>query len=186
MTFLDFPESSSPSRKILKSTSVKPPAERILTRVPPKIEPIRSEVLSRVAAFLPQLAASNRAILQRKPEDINIEMLKGDESEVIEMKLGLGVFEEKISKESQSDTSSDSDEMINEQTVTKRKILVLPSEIRAAAQSDSNTIDPFERVINSLLFFDGSTDEEADSDPESVSSASTSVSDEEMEVLDFE
>ena len=203
MTFLDFPESSSPSLKtdkLLKSagrngnTSIKPSAERILNRVPPKIELIRSEVLSRAAAFLPQMAASNRAILQMNPEEINIEMLKGDETEVIEMKLGLGVFEEKKSEGScSSDTSSDSDETTV--TVTgsngKRKILVLPSEIHAAVQSESNKIDPFERVINSLLLFDGSTDEEVDEgeadDGEAHSDYdSVSGSDEDMEVLDFE
>lgn len=204
MTFLDFPESSSsPSLKtdkLLKSAginekeSTKPPAERILQRVPPKIELIRSEVLSRAAAFLPQLAASNRAILQRNPEEINIEMLKGDETEVIEMKLGLGVFEEKKSEGSSfsSDTSSDSDEATTVTLRGKRKILVLPSEISAAAQSESNKIDPFERVINSLLLFDGSTEEEEtdeegeadegdDSDNDCVSGP-----DEDMEVLDFE
>lgn len=188
MTFLDFPE-SPPHKKLLKSA--KPPAEQILNRVPPKIEPMRSEVLSRAAAFLPQLAASNRVILQKKPEDVNIEMLKGDESEVIEMKLGLGVFEEKKkSDESQSETSSDSEDLTrttDEQKDRKRKILVLPSEIRAAAQEESNKIDPFERVINSLLLFDGSTDEEAeDEEEEDISSDYSSDPDEDMEVLDFE
>lgn len=195
MTFLDFPESTSPHKNILKSTKTKQPpaaaAEQILNRIPPKIEPMRSEVLSRAAAFLPQLAASNRAILQKKPEDVNIEMLKGDESEVIEMKLGLGVFEEKKKSESETSSSSDSEDSTmtsttDEQKDKKRKILVLPSEIRAAAQSETNKIDPFERVINSLLLFDGSTDEESDESDGDVSSDYSSDSDEDMEVLEFE
>ena len=199
MTFLDFPESSTTKTdKLLKSavenekSPTKQPAAQILSRVPPKIEPIRSEVLSRAAAFLPQLAASNRAILQRNPEEINIEMLKGDETEVIEMKLGLGVFEEKKKKSSESDESSsdsdssseDSEEMTEDKT-GKRKIIVLPSEIRAAAQSESNRIDPFERVINSLLLFDGSTDE-GEAEEVEEQSADDEDEDEDMEVLDFE
>lgn len=192
MTFLDFPESTSPHKNILKSTKTKQPpaaaAEQILNRVPPKIEPMRSEVLSRAAAFIPQLAASNRAILQKKPEDVNIEMLKGDESEVIEMKLGLGIFEEKKKLVNETSSSSDSEDLTSktdEQKDKKRKIMVLPSEIRAAAQSETNKIDPFERVINSLLLFDGSTDEESDGD-EDVSSDYSSNSDEDMEVLEIE
>lgn len=192
MTFLDFPESTSPHKNILKSTKTKQPpaaaAEQILNRVPPKIEPMRSEVLSRAAAFIPQLAASNRAILQKKPEDVNIEMLKGDESEVIEMKLGLGIFEEKKKSVNETSSSSDSEDLTSktdEQKDKKRKIMVLPSEIRAAAQSETNKIDPFERVINSLLLFDGSTDEESDGD-EDVSSDYSSNSDEDMEVLEIE
>lgn len=141
---------------------------------------MRSEVLSRAAAFLPQLAASNRAILQKRPEDVNIESLKGDEREIIEMKLGLGVFEEKRTSTSSSDESSSSDS--DNMTDGKKRILVLPSEIRAAAQAESSKIDPFERVINSLLLFDGSSDEEEDAE----SAESDSESDENMEILDFE
>ena len=204
MNFLDFPtdsptsheKSKNPTDKLLnppKRFTASPPstsistAERILNRVPPKIEAMKSsEVLSRVAAFLPQLAASNQKILQKRPEDVNIEILNGQEREIIEMKLGLGVFEEKRQSENDSENGSendsenenenesdhdldlDLDQHLNQTTTTftdkrkkeRRKILVLPSELRAAALKEKDEMDPFEKVINSLLLFDGSTDDE--------------------------
>lgn len=162
MTFLDFPP--EPNKKPTKSSNLtnintpSAPADRILNRVPPKIETVRSsDVLSRAAAFLPQLAASNRAILLKRPEDVNIEVLNEQADQVIEMKLGLGVFEEKRSD------SEDSSEDSEDETGQSKKIFVLPSELRAAAaaaSSENGKMDPFERVINSLLLFDSSTEEE--------------------------
>ena len=161
------------------------PAQRLLKRVPPKITPIpSSDLLSRVAAFLPQLAASNKNILQKRPEEVNIEVLEGNESEIIEMRLGLGLLEEKgmnmnikmnsyipNSNSNETDESSNanessstsSDEVSDEDDEYKnKKIFVLPSEIRAAAAKSKNQMDPFERIINSLLLFDGSSEDEED------------------------
>lgn len=125
-------------------------ASRLLSRVPPKIEAVpTSDLLSRVAAFLPQLAASNRQILQKNPEDVNIEVLNGVEGdEVIEMRLGLGVLEE---QEKQSDNSDDSED-------SKSKILVLPSELSKGEEVVVN--DPFEKVIKSLLLFESESENE--------------------------
>lgn len=190
MTFLDFPpETSKKASKSANLTNINPsaapvtsPADRILNRVPPKIEALKSsEVLSRVAAFLPQLAASNRAILQKRPEDVNIEVLNEAADQVIEMKLGLGVFEEKRSEG--EDSSEDSD---NDQVGGQKKIFVLPSELRAAASAAASSgnngkMDPFERVINSLLLFDSSTD-----DDEEMSEATESSEASETNVLEFE
>ena len=170
MSFLEFPDEKEKKKKKInlkleKGTGTgkndhkiktKPTAETSLNRVPPKIEPIKSsELLSRAAAFLPQLAASNRAILQKRPEDVNIEMLSGREEQVIEMKLGLGVLEE---RQEGSDESSDTE------TDETGKILVLPSELRAAAKeaTERNRSDPFEKIINSLLLF--ATDDEENED----------------------
>lgn len=192
MTFLDFPpETSKKASKSANLTNINPsaapvtsPADRILNRVPPKIEAIKSsEVLSRVAAFLPQLAASNRAILQKRPEDVNIEVLNEEADQVIEMKLGLGVFEEKRSESEDSSEDSD-DDQVGGQKKTK-KIFVLPSELRAAASaaasSENGKMDPFERVINSLLLFDSSTDDDEEmSEPAETSESS------ETNVLEFE
>lgn len=164
MTFLEFsndPESNKSTdnknknkHKLLitedatKYTESHKPVNRILSRVPPKIEPIKSsELLHRVASFLPQLAASNRAILQKRPEDVDIENLTGAEGEVIEMKLGLGVFEEKKQRDMKESDDSDSSD------TEDGKILILPSELKAAAERANCEMDPFERVINSLLLF---------------------------------
>lgn len=222
MTFLDFPStsqssSSSAKEQLLKSASNTPanpnPSERILNRAPPKIGAVgSSEVLSRVAAFLPQLAASNRAILEKKPEEVNIEVLSGREQEVIEMKLGLGVFEEQKQKQKQkqkqsekefsgtdsSDSDSSDSDTESDGTDKRKKIMILPSEIRAAA-AKADTNDPFEKVINSLLFFDGSTDDESEEESETSEcstidedmendsgSDSGSDSGESMQILDFE
>lgn len=162
MTFLDFPTEGTKNASTNLATTVtasKTPANRILNRVPPRIEPIKSsEVLSRAAAFLPQLAASNRAILQKRPDDVNIEILNGQEAEVIEMKLGLGVFEERRSAESSSSSSDSSDDDTDDHQSSKKKIMILPSELRrAAAAAKSEENDPFEKVINSLLLFDSET-----------------------------
>ncbi|KAI0644038.1 hypothetical protein C8Q79DRAFT_974005 [Trametes meyenii] len=54
------------------------------------------ELLSRVQAFLPQLAASNAELARRAredPESVDIENLGADEQQYIEMNLGLGVFD---------------------------------------------------------------------------------------------
>lgn len=195
MTFLNF-SSESKRDKVLKyttttstNTSKLTPSERILNRVPPKIEAIKcSDVLSRAAAFLPQLAASNRAILEKKPDEINIEVLNGEEEEIIEMKLGLGVFEERKgrrsrpeddSKQTNDTESSSEDESSSDDSCKSRKIMILPSELRAAAASKSNqSSDPYENIIKSLLFFDDSEEE---------STTTTAAGDDEsMEILEFE
>ncbi|KAM5543866.1 hypothetical protein V8D89_002483 [Ganoderma adspersum] len=54
------------------------------------------ELLSRVQAFLPELAASNADLLRRANEDpnsVDIENVDDDQAQYIEMNLGLGVFE---------------------------------------------------------------------------------------------
>ncbi|TBU28195.1 hypothetical protein BD311DRAFT_758991 [Dichomitus squalens] len=54
------------------------------------------ELLSRVQAFLPELAASNAELLRRAKEDpdsVDIEKFSEDQAQYIEMNLGLGVFE---------------------------------------------------------------------------------------------
>ncbi|KAL4250262.1 hypothetical protein ABKN59_003104 [Abortiporus biennis] len=56
-----------------------------------------SELLSRVQAFLPELAASNVALARRAQEDpssVDIEEL-GETQQYIQMNLGLGVFEQR-------------------------------------------------------------------------------------------
>lgn len=184
MAFLEFPDAEQKKSKIFHSKKVdtttkttKGNAEKILNRVPPKIESIKSsEVLSRAAAFLPQLAASNRAILQKRPEDVNIEVLNGQEGEVIEMKLGLGVFEEKTRGDSEGSVTDETDSSDTEsESFNDKKILILPSEIRAAAAAQSKgEPDPFEKIINSLLFF--ATDDESEEVEQDE--------DEEMNVLD--
>ncbi|KAI0683509.1 hypothetical protein C8Q76DRAFT_317690 [Earliella scabrosa] len=54
------------------------------------------ELLSRIQAFLPELAASNAELLRRAKEDpssIDIENIDADEQQYIEMNLGVGVFD---------------------------------------------------------------------------------------------
>ncbi|KAG8218912.1 hypothetical protein J3R82DRAFT_4595 [Butyriboletus roseoflavus] len=53
------------------------------------------ELLARIKAFLPAISASNEALSQQKPEDVDIENVAEDEEQYIEMNLGLGVLEAK-------------------------------------------------------------------------------------------
>ncbi|KAH9936822.1 uncharacterized protein BXZ73DRAFT_14376, partial [Epithele typhae] len=57
-----------------------------------------SELLARVQAFLPELAAANVDLLRRAREDpgsVDIESLEPSQHGYIEMNLGLGVFEQR-------------------------------------------------------------------------------------------
>lgn len=163
MTFLEFEHDQNKNKNKKRNTMKEftddstTTASRLLSRVPPKIEAVpTSDLLSRVAAFLPQLAASNRQILQKNPEDVNIEVLNGVEGdEVIEMRLGLGVLEE---QETQSDDSDDSED-------SKSKILVLPSEL-SKEEEVVVVNDPFEKVIKSLLLFESDDDDDDEDEDE--------------------
>ncbi|OCH92446.1 hypothetical protein OBBRIDRAFT_791325 [Obba rivulosa] len=71
-----------------------------------------SELLARVQAFLPQLAASNAELSRRAQEDphsVDIENVDDDE-QVIEMSLGLGVLEAKREGVQSSDEDGSADE----------------------------------------------------------------------------
>ncbi|KAH9896506.1 hypothetical protein C8Q73DRAFT_780236 [Cubamyces lactineus] len=95
------------------------------------------ELLSRVQAFLPELAASNAELLRRareNPESVDIENIDEDQDQYIEMNLGLGVFDHRgnlppgvpvtevdldahmNSVDTSSDSDSDSDEDSSEQS----------------------------------------------------------------------
>ncbi|KAJ7033693.1 hypothetical protein C8F04DRAFT_1103847 [Mycena alexandri] len=67
-----------------------------------------NELLARVQAFLPQMEASNAALAEKvsvDPRSVDIENVEGDQ-EVVQMKLGLGVFEDRTGREG-SDSESD-------------------------------------------------------------------------------
>ncbi|KAH9040277.1 hypothetical protein EDB83DRAFT_2411068 [Lactarius deliciosus] len=72
-----------------------------------------TELLSRVQQFLPQLEQSNAELAHRDPQSIDIEHIEETDERVIQMNLGLGVFEQRragaSSAESGSDTTSESD-----------------------------------------------------------------------------
>ncbi|KAI9459724.1 hypothetical protein BJY52DRAFT_1148844 [Lactarius psammicola] len=71
-----------------------------------------SELLARVRQFLPQIEQSNTELLHRDPRSIDIEHIEETDERVIQMNLGLGVFEQRRARrrddESGSDTTSDS------------------------------------------------------------------------------
>ncbi|EMD32447.1 hypothetical protein CERSUDRAFT_126841 [Gelatoporia subvermispora B] len=70
-----------------------------------------SELLERVQAFLPQLAASNAELsrrVQEDPESVDIENVEEDE-QYIEMNLGLGVLESRKDGAASSSDSEDED-----------------------------------------------------------------------------
>ncbi|KAH9973372.1 hypothetical protein BGW80DRAFT_1310440, partial [Lactifluus volemus] len=66
-----------------------------------------TELLARVQQFLPQIEQSNAELLQRDPRSIDIEHIEGTDECVIQMDLGLGVFEQqRKSRDSVSSSSS--------------------------------------------------------------------------------
>ncbi|KAJ7359292.1 hypothetical protein DFH08DRAFT_845661 [Mycena albidolilacea] len=68
-----------------------------------------NELLARVQAFLPQIEASNAALGEMDLRSLDIENTDGDDK-VIEMNLGLGVFEDRSGREgSHSESGSDED-----------------------------------------------------------------------------
>ncbi|KAJ6469043.1 hypothetical protein C8R47DRAFT_1151025 [Mycena vitilis] len=80
----------------------------------PRSEGSLNELLGRVQAFLPEIEASNTALAEKAsldPRSVDIENVDGDEK-VIQMNLGLGVFEDRTGREGEgeSDESSDEDE----------------------------------------------------------------------------
>lgn len=77
-----------------------------------------TELLARVRQFLPEIEQSNAELQHRDPRSIDIEHIEETDERVIQMNLGLGVFEERragrgedsaSSAESGSDTTSDPD-----------------------------------------------------------------------------
>ncbi|KZT71154.1 hypothetical protein DAEQUDRAFT_724525 [Daedalea quercina L-15889] len=116
------------------------------------LEP-NSELLSRVQAFLPQLAESNAELadrVQNDPSSVDIENVTGDEA-YIEMNLGLGVFEQRRGSDaaaSQSDTDTDSD--TNSDSSTESAYSTSSSE-SDGTDSDSSTEDapPIDRSSSS-------------------------------------
>jgi hypothetical protein len=138
----------------------------ILPPLPPRIGKLeKSKVLERAAAFLPQLASANRQLSTLAPEEVNIEALTGNEKRVIEMKLGLGVFEETSDKK---DTE-----------ILPQHIISLSPSCNQNAQNDSDRFDAF---VQQLLTFNGSEDDE----PIELFSASTDENESENELLEFE
>ncbi|KAJ6595818.1 hypothetical protein DFH09DRAFT_147836 [Mycena vulgaris] len=72
-----------------------------------------NDLLARVQAFLPEMQASNAALAEKAamdPRSVDIENVEGDEK-IIQMNLGLGVFEDRTGKErsASDEESSDAD-----------------------------------------------------------------------------
>ncbi|KAF8138067.1 hypothetical protein K438DRAFT_1880752 [Mycena galopus ATCC 62051] len=65
-----------------------------------------SDLLARVQAFLPQIQASNAALAEKDPHSLDIENVDGDEK-IIQMSLGLGVFEDRSGREGSQSESED-------------------------------------------------------------------------------
>jgi len=83
---------------------------------PHHIEPPK-ELLSRLQAFLPQMEASNATLAQQieaDPQSVDIENVADDE-EIIEMNLGLGVFEDKSKRsKKRANSAEDSDDSMSD------------------------------------------------------------------------
>lgn len=115
-----------------------------------------SELLSRIQSFLPQLAASNEELLRRAevdPEAVDIEHITEGSEKVIQMDLGLGLFEERKGKSSNEADDEDEDE--EDLSMSDDD----DSSSSSSSESDSSSSDP-----------DSDPDSYSDSDASSSSS----------------
>jgi len=68
-----------------------------------------TELLARVQQFLPEIERSNAELLQSDPRSIDIEHIEDADERIIEMDLGLGVFEQRQAPSRHSVSSSSSE-----------------------------------------------------------------------------
>ncbi|KAN0125465.1 hypothetical protein V8E53_015435 [Lactarius tabidus] len=68
-----------------------------------------SELLARVQQFLPQIEQSNVDLLNRDPRSIDIEHIEETDERIIQMNLGLGVFEQRPANGESGSNTNDSD-----------------------------------------------------------------------------
>ncbi|KAJ3557462.1 hypothetical protein NM688_g1458 [Phlebia brevispora] len=116
------------------------------------IEP-PTELLSRVQAFLPQLAASNADITRRAKEDpasVDIEKL-GSDGRYIQMNLGLGVFEQHKGASRPRSSDSDTEMHDGETSATSSYSSSSPrSESDSTDDSDTDSDDSVD-IISSTM-----------------------------------
>ncbi|KAF9238843.1 hypothetical protein BU15DRAFT_75064 [Melanogaster broomeanus] len=126
------------------------------------IEP-PNELLARVQAFLPAIQASNAALAGENPEDVDIENLREDEEQYIEMNLGLGVFE---SKRPQTGSGSESTSSGSE-SESESESGSGTDDVDSSSDSESGSEDDADV---------SSTDDNSESDPDSDSGSSVDMS----------
>ncbi|GAA5801694.1 hypothetical protein EDC94DRAFT_611184 [Helicostylum pulchrum] len=71
-----------------------------------------SDILSRVQAFLPQLKSANEQLKAADPKKLDIENVDEESEQYIEMNLGLGVYEQKVPGQSDSEDSEEEEDSI--------------------------------------------------------------------------
>ncbi|KAI8097731.1 uncharacterized protein BX664DRAFT_327128 [Halteromyces radiatus] len=94
---------STDSKQNEDTPMIPPPELRKTFKITPN-----NDILSRVQSFLPQLQAANQQLQSADLADLDIENVKDDSEQYIEMNLGLGVYETKP----QTDTSDEDEDDI--------------------------------------------------------------------------
>ncbi|KAH8099869.1 hypothetical protein BXZ70DRAFT_941598 [Cristinia sonorae] len=123
------------------------------------IEP-PSALLSRVQAFLPELAASNAQLelqAQENPKSVDIENVNDGEA-YIQMKLGLGVFESRATKygrdvdmpHTQASSSSGSGSGSNDSSSSDDTEMSTGSDSDSDSDSDASSIDIISAFTSAL------------------------------------
>ncbi|EAU92152.2 hypothetical protein CC1G_08775 [Coprinopsis cinerea okayama7 len=111
-----------------------------------------TELLSRIQSFLPQLQASNEALLKRAemdPASVDIEHITEGTDKVIQMDLGLGLFEQRNAKRpfdhdedtTMSDSSSSSSSLHSASSNSSSSSASSSSSSSSDSTSDSNMED---------------------------------------------
>ncbi|CAG8722306.1 15921_t:CDS:2, partial [Funneliformis caledonium] len=124
----------------------------------------RSEdLISRISDFLPKIASDNKELVKKVAKDINIEVVEGKER-IIEMNLGLGVFEQ-IKVPSECDIIMDPKGATSNNS-TKPKIIMMDngtSNIEAINELFMKDVKSYKKTKRSkspLIFKDDDEDQE--------------------------
>ncbi|TPX60807.1 hypothetical protein PhCBS80983_g01541 [Powellomyces hirtus] len=143
--FLDMPDTQSHLASLLLSCQPTPqPTTRPKTFRP---EP-PSALLSRVAAFLPQLSAANATLqseIERdaeQREQVDIENV-GDDEQYIEMSLGVGVFDtQPVDGERTDERKSEKDIIMTTQSPVdedSKPLIQVVSDTRSSTEEDDSS-----------------------------------------------
>ncbi|KAH9958922.1 hypothetical protein BC827DRAFT_529056 [Russula dissimulans] len=95
-----------------------------------------TELLARVRQFLPEIEQSNAELLQRDPRSIDMEHIEETDERVVQMDLGLGIFEQRQTRGHSISSSSSGTSSFASRAHPRRNS---PSNLSASNSSSSSS-----------------------------------------------